>query len=44
MNIIRFFMSKDFRRDYTMDFSDKLEKEQQQQEAAYRESLDKGLN
>jgi hypothetical protein len=44
MNIIRFFMSENYRNEYTKDFSDRLEKEQQLEEAAYKESLEKGLN
>jgi hypothetical protein len=43
MNIIRFFMSKEYRMEYTKDFSDKLEKEQQQEEKAYKEVLDKNI-
>jgi hypothetical protein len=37
-------MSKDYRREYTMDFSDRIEKEQQQEEAAYKESINNNLN
>lgn len=44
MNLIRFFMSESYRVEYTKDFSDRLEKEQQQEEAAYKESLDTGIN
>jgi hypothetical protein len=44
MNLIKFFMSKDYRREYTMDFSDRIEKEQQQEEAAYKESINNNLN
>lgn len=44
MNLIKFFMSKDYRHEYTMDFSDRIEKEQQQEEAAYKESININLN
>jgi hypothetical protein len=43
MNLIKFFVSENYRHEYTKDFSDKLEKEQQQNEDAYRESLKNNL-
>lgn len=44
MNLIRFFMSESYRAQYTKDFSDRLEKEQQQEEAAYKENLNNSIN
>jgi hypothetical protein len=44
MNLIRFFMSENYRVQYTKDFSDRLEKEQQQEEAIYKDSLDNAIN
>jgi hypothetical protein len=39
MNMIRFLFSRKYRLNFTRDFSDRLEKEQRQEEAAYRNSL-----
>jgi hypothetical protein len=44
MNLIRFFMSENYRVEYTKDFTDRLEKEQQQEEAVYKDSLDRAIN
>jgi hypothetical protein len=44
MNLIRFFMSESYRTQYTKDFSDRLEKEQQQEEAAYKDNLNNSVN
>jgi hypothetical protein len=44
MNLIRFFMSESYRAQYTKDFSDRLEKEQQQEEAAYKDNLNNSIN
>lgn len=43
MNILRFLVSENYRQKYSMDFCERLDWEQEQEEAAYKESNNKVL-